>query len=730
MVDLTRYKSNIIAASEKSYNVPSNEHGSLFEDYMFLRGYKIGRLEYGALVRIADPTDIGQKKSGWYIYHQNETISVAVYGSWKDDKKQEPWYSKERHNMTFDERIEVDNQIKQAQEKQRIERDKVQQEAADDAFKLISELPNATSDNPYIKRKQVRVFKDVKAKGDNLIIPVTLNGAITSIQTIMPDGTKRFKTGGRTKGCYFALEGDESIVYIAEGYATAASIAEATGNAVYISFSAHNLFETWSAIKDNYGKVVICGDNDKTCVAKCQQIQCESIFPPVEHNDFNDWWVAAKEEMIAFFNKKPETKKEEKVTASHGFKPTGVITQIVDYYNATARREQPLFAIQCAIATCSVILARNFETNYENRTSLFLMNVAKSATGKEHAKKICEKILIATDNRKLIVGSGYTSSSGVVSACYEKPRHITIIDEFTKYLQACQNKNSGGHMAEANSTLMQVITSLEGELRPKNMAKSGLNLAQKKEMQDYYIINPAITMLSMTTPESLYKTMSVDAIKDGFLNRFIICISDMPRELPHNREPMPVPESIIDWEKRIGIRRGSIDESPIISPNIIVIPFSEGCKPILRDYNIYCLNVMNSLDKFELSEMAGRTAEMAQRLALILALSDNPDTAQIEEKHLEQAIKWVKFNFDRIIKELKINISASDHEASKKEILKALREKGGLSKSDMFKRPPFSKYARKNLDDLLSELEEAELIIKEIEQREGAGNRKTIWKAI
>ncbi len=730
MVDLTRYKSNIITASEKIYNAPSNEHGSLFEDYMFLRGYKIGRLEYGTLVRIADPTDTGQKKSGWYIYHQNETISVAVYGSWKDDKKQEPWYSKERHNMTFIEQNEVDSQIKAAQEKQRHERDKVQQEAADDAFNILQGLQPATSDNPYIKRKQIKVFKDVKAKGDNLIIPVTLNGAITSIQTIMPDGAKRFKTGGRTKGCYFKLEGDESIVYIAEGYATAASIAEATGNAVYISFSAHNLFETWSAIKDNHGKVIICGDNDKTCIAKCQQIQCESIFPPLEYNDFNDWWVANKQDMIAFFNKKPKAKKEEEVIASHGFKPSGVIADIIDYYNATAMRDQPLFAIQCAIATCSIILSRNFATNRDNRTSLFLMNVAKSATGKEHAKTICEKILEATDNDHLISGDGYTSSSGVISACHEKPRHITIVDEFSKYLQACNNKNSGGHMAEANSTLMQAINRLSGVLRPKNRATIGMTGAQKKELQNQYVVCPAITMLSMTTPESLYKTMGVEAIKDGFINRFIICISDAQRTLPNDREPMDVPESIVDWERDIKLRRGISDESPVIRPNVITVPFSDECKLVEREYNQYCLDIANSLEKFELSEITGRSAEMALRLSLIIALSENPAAEEVEGRHLQQAINWVKFNMDRLIKELKVNISSSDHEASKKEILKALRELGGIPKSSMFKRPPFSKYKKKDLDSFLEELEEAELITKEIEQREGAGNRKTIWKAV
>lgn len=729
MVDLTRYKANIMAASEKPYNAPSNEHASLFEDYMFLKGYKIGKLEYGRLVRIADPTDTGQKKSGWYIYHQNETVSVAVYGSWKDDKKQEPWYSKERHNMTFIEQCKVDGQIKQAQEKQRAEREKIQQEAADDAFKLISELPNATSENPYIKRKQVKVFKDVKAKGDNLIIPVTLNGAIVSTQTIMPDGTKRFKTGGRIKGCYFKLEGNESIVYIAEGYATAASIAEATGNSVYISFSAHNLFETWIAIKEKYGKIIICGDNDATCVAKCQQIQCESIFPPPEHNDFNDWWAVDRKNMIDFFHVKPIKKKTETI-ANHDFIPSGVIAQIIDYYNATAWKPQPLFAIQTAIATCSVILGRNFKTNFGNYSSLFLMNVAKSATGKEHSKRITNKILEATDNAYLISGSGYTSQSAVISACQERPRHITIIDEFSKYLQASQNKNSGGHMAEANATLMDIIGAGDGTIRAKARASIGMNNAQKKELQNQFVVNPSITMLSMTTPDDFFETIDTNAIKDGFINRFIICVSDAKRTISNRVEQIPAPESIIEWERQIKIRRGAGDESPVVKPNVIVIPFASECYKLCDAFEEYCNDIAEAAEKYGMEAISGRSHEMSLRLALIIALSENPNAEQIEGRHLQQAINWIKFNLNRLVKELKINISASKHEGEKKEILKALLAMGGITKSEMFKCPPYSKYKAKDLQDILNELEEAELITKETEEKQGAGRKRTIWKAI
>lgn len=732
MVNLSNYQAAILAASEKNNFAPTEEHGSLFIDHLFLLGYKTeNSIKHGELVRIGDPTDKPHKQSGWYVFYQGDFASVGVYGSWKNPELKQVWYSHDENSMTFNQRTLLNEKVKEAQARQQQALKEKQAETAIRAKELYESLPSASIDNEYLARKKVGVY-GIKEKSGKLHIPVTFGGNITSMQIISPDGSKKFMTGGRVKGCYFVIPGNEDITYIAEGYATGASIYEATGNAVYIAFSAHNLYETASIIR---GKAIVCGDNDNTCITYTKQIhdalKIDAIFPPSQYNDFNDWWVADKEAMIAFFSKKPKIKEEKENDTTHNFKPSGAIKEIVNYYNATAKKAQPLFAIQAAIAACSVILARNFETNRENRTSLFLMNVAKSGTGKEHAKKIIEKILESTGNEHLISGDGYTSQSAVISACQERPRHITIIDEFSKYLQASQNKNSGGHMAEANATLMQAIGRLEGKIRAKARASIGLSATQKKELQNQTVVCPAITLLTMTTPEDFFNTIGADAIKDGFINRFIICISDSKREMPTDKEPMDVPQSIIDWESKIKARRGASDESPVLQPLVVHIPFAPDCTPIQNQFHQYCIDIANKNETFGLAEISGRSAEMAYRLALIIALSENPDAEAVEARHMEQAIEWVKFNLNRLIKELKSNVSNSKHEAAKKEILKALRfEKNGVSKTDMFKRPPFSKYERKILDDILSELREADLIIDETEQRESAGRRKVIWKAL
>ncbi len=67
------------------------------------------------------------------------------------------------------------------------------------------------------------------------------DGKTWSMQTIAPDGAKRFTPGGRVRGCYYSIGKPAGVLVVAEGFATGASIHEATGCAVAVAFNAGNL---------------------------------------------------------------------------------------------------------------------------------------------------------------------------------------------------------------------------------------------------------------------------------------------------------------------------------------------------------------------------------------------------------------------------------------------------------------------------------------------------------
>jgi putative DNA primase/helicase len=84
------------------------------------------------------------------------------------------------------------------------------------------------------------------------------------LQTIATDGSKLFHPGGRVKGCYFSIGKPAGRLIVCEGFATGASIHEATGEAVAVAFNAGNLGAVTMALHKKYPAlaIVIAADDD------------------------------------------------------------------------------------------------------------------------------------------------------------------------------------------------------------------------------------------------------------------------------------------------------------------------------------------------------------------------------------------------------------------------------------------------------------------------------------
>jgi len=93
-------------------------------------------------------------------------------------------------------------------------------------------------------------------------------GRLWSLQSINGQGTKLFPRYGRKQGC-FHLMGEPAgaaVLAVAEGYATAASVHEATGWPVAMAFDAGNLLAVGRALRELQPEIslVFAGDDDPT----------------------------------------------------------------------------------------------------------------------------------------------------------------------------------------------------------------------------------------------------------------------------------------------------------------------------------------------------------------------------------------------------------------------------------------------------------------------------------
>ena len=92
------------------------------------------------------------------------------------------------------------------------------------------------------------------------------DGVIQSLQFIAPDGTKRFLAGGRVQGCCFTVTSNPTgPLVLCEGYATGASLHEATGYSVICAMNCGNLPDAADAARKHWPQreIILAADDDQ-----------------------------------------------------------------------------------------------------------------------------------------------------------------------------------------------------------------------------------------------------------------------------------------------------------------------------------------------------------------------------------------------------------------------------------------------------------------------------------
>jgi putative DNA primase/helicase len=186
-------------------------------------------------------------------------IHEAKANGWRDDGG---------HQMPTPEELAERRRI--AAERALIEEAEIAREraaAADKATAIWKAAKPAPGDHAYLLEKSIPA-SGARLHGDALVIPMRDGGATHSLQFIGPDGGKRFLAGGRVTGCYFSIGNPKgaAALCIAEGFATGATIHEATGYPVAVAFNAGNLGAVAKTLRGKFPalSLILCGDFDKS----------------------------------------------------------------------------------------------------------------------------------------------------------------------------------------------------------------------------------------------------------------------------------------------------------------------------------------------------------------------------------------------------------------------------------------------------------------------------------
>lgn len=214
--------------------------------------------------RVRVTGDKAGSENGWYVLHA-DGVPAGAFGCWKRGIST-TWCAKAANALTTAEREAFKQRMEASRLAQQAEQERVQAECKAKADRLWREASDTVSaSHPYLMAKGVKAY-GLRQLRDALLVPVMASdGAFIGLQFIQADGSKRFLTGTPKAGSYHRIAGDMNKVLICEGYATGASLHEATGYAVAIAFDAGNLMTVATTLRAKLpnATMVLCADDDR-----------------------------------------------------------------------------------------------------------------------------------------------------------------------------------------------------------------------------------------------------------------------------------------------------------------------------------------------------------------------------------------------------------------------------------------------------------------------------------
>lgn len=241
-------------------------------------------------------------KSGWYVAYP-DGVPAGRFGCWREGLDTS-WRADIGRPLDADELMAHQRRMEEAKSARDAELEKSREMAAVVVERIWSQAQAASADHPYLARKGIKAHGARVTADGRLVVPLyDADGTLASLQYIDHAGGKLYHPGGQTSGKFWMVGTTDAQgpIYVAEGFATAATIHERTDRPCVVAYSASNLVSATQAMRERFGvtqDIVIVADHDRHGVGQRYAEQASAKFgarvivPPIEGMDANDYQQA------------------------------------------------------------------------------------------------------------------------------------------------------------------------------------------------------------------------------------------------------------------------------------------------------------------------------------------------------------------------------------------------------------------------------------------------------
>lgn len=240
----------------------------------------------------------GIDKPGWYLVF-GDGIPAGRFGCWRAGMEV-TWRADVGRKLTQTEEMSHVRRIAESKALREAEQDRQHKVASETVEKIWTGAQAALPDHPYLAKKGIQTH-GARATGDGrLVLPLyDEDGTLATLQYIDHEGGKLYHPGGQTGGKFWMVGSldEPGTLFVAEGFATAATIHETTNRPCIVAYSASNLVPVTGTLREMYGAtqdIVIVADHDQSGVGQRYAEQASAkygarmVMPPIL-GDANDY---------------------------------------------------------------------------------------------------------------------------------------------------------------------------------------------------------------------------------------------------------------------------------------------------------------------------------------------------------------------------------------------------------------------------------------------------------
>jgi hypothetical protein len=416
-------------------------------------------------------------------------------------------------------------------------------------------------------------------------------------------------------------------------------------------------------------------------------------------------------------------------------RPAGLLGKMADWIMLTSRRPNRPLAVASAVSVLSAVCGRHLYGPTGTALNVYVVGLGRTGLGKDRPLAAPGVILKAAGLSRLHTTAKGFSSSAIEQMMIDHPCCVATVDEIGASLFArMSHKNSSTHEQGMRSVLLE-LWSRDQFKGPFLTTRHAVQRGGRRVPGTVSIPWPNLTLFGVSTAEAFYVALTAGSVKDGFLNRFLLCHAALRGEAQDvSEESGKVPQDIVEALRNLVPELGSVG---ILAPATSIFDLDAPLDGVIRrllwaddDVRMHAKKledeILAAMDADpETAPLKGRVFEYAVRLASLHAVSRAAHAAaKVTMADLAWGAAWAGQSARAMSDDVRNLMASSEYEAKLNLIRNTIREAGQMTRTRLLR--CVRSISARDRDDIIKHLIEAELIAER--QISSKGRTAKGWK--